>query len=70
MFKREDKREICEKLGDLLRSTDYWQNVEYIDYRAKAEQAIVFFKDRDAKCVNVAMDSGMALITDILKAIS
>lgn len=70
MFKREDKQEICDKLCDLLRSTDYWQNIEYIDYRAKTEQVIIFFTDRDAECVNVAMDSGMALITDILKAIS
>lgn len=66
----ENKQEVCNKLADLLKTTHYWNDVDRIDYNSKTEYAIVYFRKCEPVCVNVAMDSGKAIISDILKAIS
>ena len=66
----ENKQEICNKLVDLLKATQYWKDVDRIDYQSENEYAVVHFNECESVSVNVAMDSGKAIISDILKAIS
>lgn len=66
----ENKQEVCNKLADLLKTTHYWNDVDRIDYDSKTEHTIVYFRECESISVNVAMDSGKAIISDILRAIS
>lgn len=67
---RENKQEVCNKLADLLKATSYWWDVERIEYKPNPEEAVVYFKDREPVAVNIAMDSGKAIISDVLKGIT
>lgn len=66
----ENKQDVCNKLADLLKATDYWHDIKCIVYEPETEYAIVHFKECEPVSVNVARDSGKAIISDILKAIS
>lgn len=66
----EDKQEICNRLADLLKSTSYWCDVDRIEYKPSPEEAVVYFKDQEPVSVNIAMDSGCAIIKDVIKGIT
>lgn len=67
--KREDKQAICKALLPVLQMTrNLWDLVE-LEYDDKAEQVTAHFASGFSKKANVAMDSGTAMIKDILKQI-
>lgn len=64
---REDKQRICDLLADTLRATDNASDVINIIYNAEGETVRVQFASGGYRIVNVAMDSGTAMIRDIMK---
>ena len=62
----EDKQAICTALCAALRLTRAGCDIEYIEYDRENEKAIVYYSDRLPVEVNVACDSGRALIYDII----
>ena len=67
---REDKQAICNALCEALKLTKAFRGIERIDYNADSEKAIVVFDEYDRVEINVAMDSGAAMIRDILRGLT
>ena len=65
----EDKQQICDKFAELLKITRFGASIDRIEYNPNTECALVFRKDRKPIPVNVAMDSGNAIIKDILRGL-
>lgn len=70
MMFHENKQEVCTKLAELLKATSYWHDVDHIEYKPRPEMATVYFNDREPVAVNIAMDSGKAIISDVIKRIT
>ena len=66
--KPEDKQEICNLLAETLRATRNFWDVTGIAYSPKEERVTVQFLNGE-KSVNVAADSGAAMIKDIMNHI-
>ena len=66
----ENKALICEKLAETLKLTREFGDITDIVLDDKQEIATVRFDGELCVDVNVNWDSGIALILDILKAIS
>lgn len=64
----ENKQAICDKLAEALKITRNCYDLTDIEYDVKAEVAVLHFVGGDVK-VNVAMDSGTAMIRDIMRAV-
>lgn len=64
----ENKQAICDKLAEALKLTRNCFDLQEIKYDAEREVATVVFKNGGVP-VNVAMDSGTAMIRDIMRAI-
>ena len=62
----ENKQEICDLLAKTLRATRNAYDVIQITYDDKTEQVIVLFASGGTRIINVAMDSGTAMIRDIM----
>lgn len=62
----EDKQRICDLLCDALRLTDAYGDLEMITYNGSKETVAVIFESGYTRCINVAMDSGMSMIRDIV----
>ena len=62
----EDKQAICTALCAALQLTRAGRAIEYIEYDRDKEVATVHYSDRLPVEVNVACDSGRALIYDII----
>lgn len=62
----EDKKEICRLLCRTLQATRNCRDLVAIEYDPDREQVTVFFWE-GKKVINVAMDSGTAMIRDIMK---
>lgn len=69
----EDKTKICHELARVLRLTRAGWDVEDIRYHRSSqdeEEAVIIYLDGVAETVNVSLDSGVAMIRDILRALS
>lgn len=64
----EDKQAICDKLLEALQLTSNLYNLRYLKYLPYKEQVVAYFPGGN-KTVNVAADSGTAMIRDIIKGI-
>ena len=70
----EDKQKILDSLLVALKLTRAGEDVSYLEYVHEGpyrEEVHVFFKDNGypGRVINVAMDSGIALIRDVLNHI-
>ena len=65
----ENKQKICDLLCDALRLTDAYGDIEMIEYSKSNENVAVIFKGGYTRNINVAMDSGMSMIRDIVRCL-
>lgn len=67
----EDKQMICDLLCKALKATRAGANILELVYEYSTETVIVFFREIDmpTRRINVACDSGIAMIRDILQYI-
>lgn len=68
-WKREDKRAICKALLPVLQMTRNLNDLVSLEYDTLREIVVATFDSGYTKRANVAMDSGTAMIKDILKQI-
>lgn len=66
----ENKQRICDFLTETLKETRAGSGIRSIDYDEEAETATIIWRDSSKRRVNVAADSGAAMIRDIIQAIS
>lgn len=65
----EDKQKICGLLAPALRETRNLNDLDYLEYNRERELVYAYFTNGHCKIVNVACDSGTAMIQDIIKQI-
>lgn len=68
----ENKSKICKKLLPVLQMTRNLYDLvdlEYVDYKNGEEEVITTFINGTKKHANVSMDSGTAMIYDIIRQI-
>ncbi len=65
----EDKQKVCDLLCKTLMATRNHKDLECIDYNKDSETVTLFWQSGTHKTVNVAMDSGTAIIRDIMRNI-
>ena len=66
----ENKQHICDLLLPALQATRGLSDLMSLDYDRDAEIVIATFTSGYSKTANVAMDSGTAMIYDIMKQIT
>lgn len=66
---REDKQKICDLLLPALQATRSLYDLQELEYSEGRELVYAKFESGYQKVVNVAMDSGTAMIRDIVKQI-
>ena len=64
----EDKQAICDALCETLKLTRNYCDIQELEYRKDKHKEIVsvIFSDYSFKDINVACDSGTALIRDVM----
>lgn len=62
----ENKQKLCNDLCRLLRKTRNASDIVKIDFDDKTELVTVLFDSGGTRVINVAMDSGTAMIRDIM----
>ena len=65
----ENKAQICDKLVDVLRLTRALHDLVDLDYIDEEELVIAHFENGRCTTINVACDSGIAMIRDVVNAI-
>lgn len=65
----EDKQKICDLLLPALQETSNLQDLENLTYNENSETVIATFCYGRKKKVNVHLDSGTAMISDIVRQI-
>ena len=70
LFGEEDKKEIVMLLKHLLRATRAGEDIEQMELIDNEEKIRITFSNQCIKDVNIAMDSGIAIIMDVAKALS
>ena len=65
---REDKQAICDALCKALQLTRSGSDISEIRYNAEGEYVTVYYTSGHIN-INVAFDSGMAMIRDILRGL-
>lgn len=65
----EDKQKICDLLVPVLQETRNLQDLEKLSYNEDNETVVATFWYGRKKIVNVHMDSGTAMIRDIVEHI-
>lgn len=71
----EDKKMICEKLGELLKLTRAGEDIDRIEYSPEKDDAVVFYKSCSTSGLTygirvcVEADSGIAMIQDIIRKV-
>ena len=65
----ENKQVICNFLCETLHATRNQFDLIALNYNAKEETVTAIWKSGGKKVINVAMDSGTAMIRDIMKSI-
>lgn len=69
----EDKQKICELLRSTLQATRDQSDLAWIRYNEigpDQQQVVLEYDGGGHRSVNVSLDSGIAMIRDILRAIS
>lgn len=66
---REDKQKICDLLLPALQATRSLYDLQDLEYSEERDLVYAKFESGYQKVVNVAMDSGTAMIRDIVKQI-
>lgn len=66
----EDKQVICNALAETLRLTRHFTDLEYLKYDDKSETVLVKFANGCTRTINVGLDSGYAMIHDIVEHIN
>lgn len=66
---REDKQAICNALCKALQLTRSGSDISEIEYHAEGEYVTVYYTSGHIN-INVAMDSGIAMIRDILRGLT
>lgn len=72
MSPKEDKKKICKKLFELLTMTRDQEALVSLEYTATTthEEAVVAtYRSGRKQEINVSMDSGIALIRDVVRAL-
>ena len=67
-MKKEDKQAICDALCKALQLTRSGSSIFEIRYNAEGEYVTVYYTSGHIN-INVAFDSGMAMIRDILRGL-
>lgn len=62
----ENKEDIVKRLKLLLRSTRAGSNIEDLVLSADQDEVIIIFKQGSKKKINIAADSGIAIIMDVI----
>lgn len=65
----EDKQKICNLLAPALRETRNLNDLDYLEYSKERDLVYAYFMGGHCKIVNVACDSGTAMIQDVIKQI-
>lgn len=65
----EDNQRICDLLALTLKETREFNNIKGLRYDEQYEIVTAEFASGGKRLINVSMDSGIAMIKDILKAI-
>lgn len=65
----EDKQLICNLLCETLQATRNQSDLKKLRYNNETETVTITWKGGGQRIVNVAMDSGTAMIRDIMKSI-
>lgn len=68
-IKVENKQAICNRLAYALMATRSFHDLAYLEYDPKTETVKATFLNGHTKTANVALDSGSAMILDIIKQI-
>lgn len=66
----ENKFKICEELLKAVQLTRAGEDISGIHYDGEQEIVMIIYNNGYAKPVNVACDSGIALMRDVLKSIN
>ena len=66
----EDLQKVCDLLTETLKATRNLNELEKLEYQKNSEIVIATFTNGNIKKVNVMLDSGTAMITDIIKQIT
>lgn len=65
----ENKQRVCDLLCHALQATDNTYDCEALNYNAEKETVTVVFEGGGKRIINVAMDSGTAMIRDIMRGL-
>lgn len=65
----EDKREIVMLLKHALQATRAGEDIEQMELSGDEETVQITFSNKCVKDVNIACDSGIAIIRDVAKAL-
>ena len=68
--KMEDKQAICNALAAALRHTRQFKDLLSLTYNDNSETVLVRFENGVMRLINVGMDSGYAMIWDIVRYIN
>lgn len=66
----EDKKEIVMLLKHLLKATRAGANIEQMELGADGETVRITFNNQCARDINIACDSGIAIIVDVARVLS
>ena len=66
---KENKQLICDLLLLVLKATYHAADIVSLDYDAEEEIVTIAYKNGYKRYANVAMDSGVAMIRDIMRNI-
>lgn len=68
MIVRENKQQICDSLLQTLQLTRMCDDLRSLEYQADTEIVVATFTGGGFMNINVACDSGIAMIRDICRA--
>lgn len=68
--KMEDKQAICNALAAALRRTRQFEDLLSLTYDDKSETVLVRFESGGTRLIGVGLDSGYAMIQDIVRYIN
>nr|DAT27079.1 MAG TPA: hypothetical protein [Bacteriophage sp.] len=63
----EDKQKICDLLLPLLKATRAFSDLDDLEYIQDQDCVLLAFANGYVRKVNVAMDSGIAMIRDVIQ---
>ena len=66
---KEDKKWVCSYLYAALKATRHCSDLEDLIYYPDTEEVIAVWENGSRKVINVACDSGWAMIKDIMRAL-